>query len=173
MALISALEEHTTKPLGLGWVSDVYCDGIRIGGCSVEGKLNSHASYEYMIVTLAVRLDNENFPPRLTDMVRKVFESDNDSIPMIIAKTVLNKFFTAYISIRNPGKYMDSYKRKFIFYDAKIRYRLDGKRITCRVADIDKVTGQMTVRTRQGEVLTVKSPSLVTMPRKVKIEKKK
>jgi BirA family biotin operon repressor/biotin-[acetyl-CoA-carboxylase] ligase len=173
VALVTALEEHTTKPLGLGWVSDVYCDGVRIGGCAVEGKLDSHASYEYMIVTLAVRLDNDNFPPRLTDMVRKVFESDNDSIPMIIAKTVLNKFFAAYISIKNPGKYMDAYSRKFLLYDKKIKYRSGDKRRRCRVVDVDKQTGLLIVETRQGVTETVKSPSLVTMPKKIKIERKK
>ena len=94
-ALVTALEEHTSKSLGLGWVSDVYCEGVRIGGCSTLGKLNSYSSYEYLIVNFAVRLDKNNFPPRLTDMARRVFESENASIAMIIAKTILNKFFTS------------------------------------------------------------------------------
>ena len=32
VALISALEEHTVKKLGIGWVSHIYCDGKKIGG---------------------------------------------------------------------------------------------------------------------------------------------
>ena len=167
-ALVTALEEHTTKPMGLGWVSDVYCDGLRIGGCAVEGKLNSYSSYEYMIVTLAVKLHKEDFPPRLTDMIRKVFESENAPLSMIIAKTVLNKFFSAYQSVRNPGKYMDAYHRKFILRDRKIKYISGDKKRVCRVVDVDKETGALTVESRGGERLVIKSPSAVIMPKKIK-----
>ena len=41
VALITALREHTTKRLGIGWVSNVYCEGKAIGGVSIEGKLDN------------------------------------------------------------------------------------------------------------------------------------
>ena len=56
VALATALEEHTEKKIGIGWVSDVYCDGVRIGGAAIEGKLDNHAAYEYLIVSFAVRI---------------------------------------------------------------------------------------------------------------------
>ena len=77
VALITALEEHTTKRLGLGWVSDVFCEGKKIGAAQVEGKLDNFTSYEFIIVTFSAELSEENFPPRLTDLIRKVFESEN------------------------------------------------------------------------------------------------
>ena len=169
VALVTALEEHTTKSMGLGWVSDVYCDGVRIGGCAIEGKLNSYSSYEYLIVTLAVKLDKEDFPPRLTDMIRKVFESENAPLSMIIAKTILNKFFAAYQSIRSPGKYMDAYHRKFILRDKKIKYISGDKKRTCRVIDVDKETGLLLVEPKKDEVLEIRSPSSVIMPKKIKL----
>ena len=170
IALVTALEEHTTKPMGLGWVSDVYCNGVRIGGCAVEGKLNSYSSYEYLIVTLAVRLDKEDFPPRLTDMIKKVFESENAPLTMIIAKTVLNKFFAAYQSMRNPGKYMDAYHRKFILRDKKIKYIAGDKKHFCKVLDVDKETGALRVSAKRGEEIEIKSPSAVIMPKKIKLK---
>ena len=170
IALVTALEEHTTRQMGLGWVSDVYCNGVRIGGCAVEGKLNSHSSYEYLIVTLAVRLDKEDFPPRLTDMIRKVFESENAPLTMIIAKTVLNKFFAAYQSMRSPGKYMDAYHRRFILRNKKIKYISQDKKHVCRVIDVDKETGALEVEPRRGERIEVKSPSMVIMPKKIKLK---
>ena len=170
VALVTALEEHTTKSLGLGWVTDVYCDGIKIGGCAIEGKLNNFSSYEYLIVTLAVRLDDKSFPPRLTDLVRKVFESENKSISTIIAKTVLNRFFAAYVSIKNPGKHMDAYHRKFLLRDKKIKYRLGDKKKIVRVVDVNKETGELIVELRNGEQVSVKSPSTVIMPKRIKLE---
>ena len=56
VALATALEEHTSKKIGIGWVSDVYCDGVRIGGAAIEGKLDNHSAYEYLIVSFAVKL---------------------------------------------------------------------------------------------------------------------
>ncbi len=168
VGLISALEEHTTLPLGLGWVSDVYCNGARIGGCSVEGKLNSFSSYEYLIVTMAVKLTKESFPPRLSDMIRKVFESDNAPISMLIAQTVVNKFFSAYSSIRNPGKYMDAYYRKFALRDKKIKYIDGDKKRTAKIADVDRTSGMLILELKGGEKREIKSPSSVIMPKKIK-----
>ncbi len=169
VGLLTALEDHTTEPLGLGWVSDIYCNGKRIGACSIEGKLDSHSTYEYLIVNFAVKLDNKSFPPRLTDMIRKVFEEDNSSVEMIIAKGVLDKFFLAYSSIRSPGKYMDIYSRRFILRDRTITYFSEDRRRRGRIVDVDTESGSLILETRRGERRIIKSPSSVVMPKRVKI----
>ena len=168
-ALITALEEHTTKRLGIGWVSDIYCEGGKIGGVAIEGKLDSFSSYEYLIVSFAIRLDGTNFPPRLTDMIRKVFESENASVAMIIAKTVLTRFFAAYTDIKSPAKMMDIYKERFVLTDKKIKYVEDGKRHSCRVVDVDRQTATLTVETKKGELKRITSPSGVIIPAKIKM----
>ena len=110
------------KKLGIGWVNSIFCDGLKIGECFVEGKLDNFTSYEYLIVTFSVKLNEKYFTPRLTDMMRKVFEEDNFSIEMIIAKTILNKFFATYRDLKDPMKHMDTYKKKFVLFDKKIKY---------------------------------------------------
>lgn len=171
VALLTGLEEHTDKQLGLGWLSDVYCEGVRIGGVSVEGKLNSFSSYEYLIVSFAVHLDEKSFPPRITDMIRKVFESGNESVAMIIAKTILHKFFSIYSNLKAPEKYMDIYKRKFILYDKKIKYLIDGKKRTFRVVDVDRDTCALTVAEKHGQEMKISSPSGVIVPPKIRLPK--
>ena len=73
-AMVSALEEHTAKKMGIGWVSDVYCDGVKIGSVSIEGRLDDFTTYEYIIVSFNAKLSKDNFPPTLQDMVKKVFD---------------------------------------------------------------------------------------------------
>ena len=170
VALAEALEAHTVKRIGLGWVTDVYCEGEKIGGAAIEGKLNSYSSYEYLIISMAARLDDKNFPPRLADMVKKVFEGSDTTIPMIIAKTILDKFFAAYSSVRNPGKYMDAYKRKFILYGKKIKYIAGERARSYRVYDVDKSSGALIILGKKDEQIEVKSPSTVVMPKRVKID---
>ena len=172
VALLNALSEHTTKQLGLGWVSDVYCEGVKVGGVSVEGKLDSFSAYEYLIVNFAVRLDGDNFPPRLTDMIRKVFESENLSIGMIIAKSILNKFFDVYYDIKSPKKHMNTYAQNFLLVGKRIKYLKDGKRRSCKVVGVDKDTCALEVEVSKGVYKTLTSPYGVITPKKIKLKTK-
>ena len=167
LACALALEEHTTKKMGIGWISDIYCDGIKIGGVTLEGKLDSFTSYEYMIITFSVRLDEKNFPPRLTDMVRQVFEDNNLSVPMIIAKTMLNKFFSIYMELKNPSKHQNLYVNKFALNDTKITYIEDGKKKGARVLGVNKEDLTLNIEMRDGRQIKVSSPSAVIIPNKI------
>ena len=167
VAFATALEEHTQKKIGIGWVTDIFCEGERIGGCTLEGKLDSYASYEYIIVSFAVRLDPDDFPPQLTDMVRQVFETDNLSIGTIIAKTVLNKFFAIYRDLKNPSKYMDVYRKKFVLTDKKIKYVQSDKKLNLRVMGVDKDTCALVVQDSKGKIMNIFSPTNVILPKKL------
>lgn len=167
VAFASALEEHTSKAMEIGWVSDIYCDGIKLGGCSVEGKLDNFTSYEYMIISFSVKLDEKIFPPRLTDLMRMVFEPENNSVSMIIAKTVLNKFFALYRDLKAPEKHMDVYRTRFALIGKKIKYIDNGKKRRAKVVDIDKKNCMLLIETKDGEILRVSSPSMVIIPNKL------
>ncbi len=167
LAFSLALEEHTTKKMGIGWVSDIYCEGTRIGGITVEGKLDSFTSYEYLIITFSVRIDEKNFPPRLTDMVRQVFAEDNISIPMIMAKTVLNKFFTVYREIKNPAKHLNNYVSKFALTDKRIKFVDSGKKKNAKIVGINKDDLTLIIETRDGKRINISSPSSVIIPNKI------
>ena len=167
LSLALALEEHTSKKIGIGWVSDVYCDGMKLGSCTVEGKLDNYTSYEYLIINYAVKLGEKNFPPRMTDMLRKVFENDNTSVAMIIAKTVLNKFFAAYRNIKAPERIMDEYKNKFALIGQQVKYIEDGKRKPGKIIDLDKKTCALIIENKEGKQIKITSPSCVIIPSKI------
>ena len=168
VGLLTALEEHTSKHLGLGWITDIYCDGERIGGCSIEGKLDNFSTYEYLIVSFGARLDKKSFPPRLGDMIKKVFEEDTVSLEMLIAKEIIDKFLLAYSSIRTPGKYMDIYSRRFILRDKKMRFIHEDKKRYCKVLDVDKDSGALIIEYR-GDELKLSSPRSVIIPKRIKL----
>lgn len=171
-ALLEALREHTDRRVGIGWISDIFCEGVRIGGTTIEGKLDSYGSYEYLIVNFAVRLDEDNFPARLSDMVRKVFESENSSISLIIAKTVLSKFFLLYPHLRTPSKFMELYRRGFVLRGVHIRL-LDGtKRKRCKVLGVDETTGALMIEARDGTLKHVKSRLSVIIPTRIRLKRK-
>lgn len=170
VAMSTALEEHTTHKIGIGWVSKIYCDGKLIGDVTIEGKLDNFTSYEFIVVTFSAALSNENFPPRLTDLIRKVFESDNSSVYVIIAKTILNNFFPLYANIKNRAKFMDIYRQKFIMRGQKIRYASDEGRQKCKVLGVNEDDCALIVENPHKKVVKIYTPNKVTVPKKISIK---
>ena len=168
VATALALSEHTQSDIGLGWVSDIFCGGELIGDVSVEGKLDSFTSYEYIILNFSIKLGKESFPPRLTDMIRQVFESENASIPMIIAKNILVKFFSLYPSIKFSQKIMNSYDHLFALRGRKIKCNINGSQRVCKVLDVDSATCALVVEMRDGSIEKITTPTSVNMPKRIK-----
>lgn len=167
VAITTALEEHTTQPIGIGWVSKIYCNNSIIGDVSIEGKLDNFTSYEYIIVTFSLALSEANFPPRLTDLLRKVFESENTSIPIIIAKNILNKFFTFYPTLKSGTKFMDIYRQKFILRGQKIKYLNGGRKQSCKVLGIKTEDSSLIVEDKNKKVVYISTPNKVIIPQKI------
>ncbi len=171
-ALAQAVESFTEKSIGISWATDLYCDGVKIGGTQIEGKLRDQFSYEYMIISFAVRMDEKNFPPRLCDMIKKVFEEGNPSVGVMMAKAVLENFFNAYLNIRSPEKSMEYYKRKFVLNGAKVRCISNGRRLPGRVAGLNPETNALTVRVSRSKTVEITKTSDVFIPKRIKIKPK-
>jgi biotin-(acetyl-CoA carboxylase) ligase len=112
-------------------------------------------------------MNAKNFPPRLTDIVRQVFEEDNISVSMIMAKTVLNKFFGLYREIKNPAKHINAYAARSVLNDKKIKYVHDGKKKPCKVVGINRENLALTIETKDGRRIDITSPSGVVIPNKI------
>ena len=168
LALATALEEHTTSKLGIGWLSDIFSDGQRVGGCTIEGRINSYSSFEYLIVNIAVNINEKNFTPRMSDLIRKVFVEENASLNQIIAKTILSKFFLVARDFKEPKKHIEKYIEKNILFGKKIKYLKDDKKHTCRVVRINPENCSLIVEDRQGDEMIISSPSQILIPAKIK-----
>ena len=167
-AMASALEEHTKKEIGIGWISDIYCDGVKIGSVSLEGKLDNFTTYEYIIISFNVKLSKDNFPPTLADMVKKVFDDKNTSVNMIIARNILTKFFKFYQNIKTPSKFMSEYTQRFALRGKKVKFLRDDKWKTHKVLGVDSKTGELIIDNGKDPDIRVSSPLLIQNPRKIK-----
>ncbi|MBR2612540.1 MAG: hypothetical protein IKC72_05670 [Clostridia bacterium] len=173
LSMIDALSAHTDRALGLGWVSDVYCEGRRFASASLEGKIDSYSSYEYLIVSFRILLDDEYFPPRMSDIVRRIFEEDSSSLSLMIAKNVLSKFFTLYPHVRTPEKFMEAYQRKFILRGVRTKHLLPAKSVSCRILGVDAESAKLIVELPRGEIRQISSRSQIVIPEKVRINRNK
>ncbi len=170
VALFSALEEQTEKELGIGWVSDVFCEGRKIGMTAIEGKLDSVGTYEHIIVSFFVKLNEDDFPPRLSDLIKKVFESENTSLSLIVAKKILSKFFELYPrKIKSPEKFMEIYKRNFILAGLNTKYFEGSKKKKCRIVGVNSADGRLIVENRKGETINIAGAKSIIIPEKIKL----
>ena len=172
VAFVTALEEHTSKELGIGWISDIFCEGAKIGGITVEGKLDGEFNYEYIIISFSAELSEVDFPPRLADMVRKVFESENTSVSMIIAKNILNKFFPLFANLKNHVKFMEIYSKKFVQRSSSAKYMEGGKRKKCKILSVDLENGALIVESAEKKIIKLNSPKNIVISKKLKPAKK-
>ena len=161
------LDEHTAMPVGIGWVSNLYCNGKLIGNVKIEGKLDNFTSYEYLIVTFSIVLEKKHFPPRLTDVIKKVFEKDNSSVSMIIAKNILNRFFKFYSNLKNSSKFMNIYNKYFLMRGMSIRYTENGKRHRYKVIGIDMDSCALVVESRRKGTRYITKPANVQTPSRI------
>lgn len=169
VAFAQALEEHTRKKIGIGWISSIYCDSELIGNVQIEGKLDNFTSYEYLIVTFSCALSEKNFPSRISDLIKKVFSEEKTTIPLIIAQDILNKFFPLYQSLKSPSKFMDTYKQKFLWRGKKISCVIDDKKRRCTVMGIDSQTCSLLLEGRDKNVFQISTPRSITVPKRIKI----
>ncbi len=169
VALLQGLEEHTDKRLGIGWVGKIYCDGKIIGEVCIEGKLDNFTSYEYLIVSFSCELRRENFPMRISDLIKKVFSEESTNLPLIIASDILNKFFLHYKSLKSPSKFMDIYRQRFIMRGLKISYSQNNKKRRYRVMGVDLKNCSLLLEGRDKKVFPVSAPNKVEIPKKIRI----
>ncbi len=167
VALATALEKHTDKPMDIGWISDIFCEGRRIGGCALESKLDAFTAYEYLIVTFAVRVDERIFPNRLSDLMKQVFSDNRATAPLRMCESILDRFFSLCRDLQNPKKFMDDYRRRFAMAGLPVHY-LDGdKRRRGKILGVDE-SGRLLVEPRRGDILKLSGRSRLLLPSRVK-----
>ena len=167
VALASALEQHTDRQVDIGWISDIFCEGRRIGGCSLESRLDAYMAYEYLIVSFGVRVNDKLFPLRLSDMVKQVFSSDHASAPMRICESILDRFFHLYRGLQSSHKFLDDYRRRFIMTGLRVGSQEGERRLHGRILGIDPEEGRLLVDLGRRGIVKVAGRARLTLPRRV------
>lgn len=172
VALTSALETYAARPLSIGWVSDVFCAGKKIGGVALEGKLDSFSTYEYVIVTFRLKFSQKNFPPRLCDMVERVFDTRNSAAEFIVAKNIISRFFPLYFSMKNQSKYMDTYCERLGMIGRRAKLIVKGHKIKCKINGVNTTSGALIVDVKNTGLTEVNSPTGIALPRRIRQKRK-
>ncbi|GEM_PF-2635178 len=163
-ALATTLETYTELPIGIGWVSDVFADTEKIGSVNIENRLDRFSGYEYMIFHFAVEIDEKIFPVRLSDMMRRVFEGNFTSQELLMASSLLDKFFSLYAQYQNTSKYINDYRYRFVMNGLSATYTRGGRKKKCKLLGIDAETGKLRVEMPGGTIMDFSGRAGLTLP---------
>ncbi len=150
-AFASGLAEYTPKHIGIGWPGSIYCNGVRIGKVSIEGKLNPDTSYEYLLVSFEAIFSDKDFAPRLCDLVAQVFGVYNEDLISMMARKIITAFDSFYSVMKTSTKFMDIYRQRFLFRGKKITYIKDGKKEKRLVLGVDRHSGALMVERKESD----------------------
>ena len=106
----------------------------------------------------------------LSDIIKKVFDKENLSIPFIIAKDILNNFFQYYVTVKKNTKFMTAYSQKFILRGKKIRYIDEGKRKSGKVLGVDAKNAALMIESQSKKILYITTPNKVILPKKIALK---
>jgi hypothetical protein len=101
-------------------------------------------------------------------MVKKVFESENTSVNMIIARNILTRFFKFYQNLKTPHKFMSEYTQRFALRGKKVKFYRGEKWKAHKVLGVDSKTGELIIDNGKEPDIRVSSPALIQNPKKIK-----
>ncbi len=163
-ALATTLENYTELPIGIGWVSDVFAESLKIGGVTVESRLDRYSGYEYLILHFAAEIDEKIFPVRLSDLMRRVFEGDFSSQELLIASSLLDRFFALYAEYQNTANFINDYRSRFVMNGLTAIYTRGGRKRKCKLLGIDADTGKLRVEMPNGAIVDFSGRSGLILP---------
>lgn len=163
-AFATTLQGYTTYPIGIGWVSDVFAETEKIGSVNIESRLDHFSGYEYLIFHFAAEIEEKVFPVRLSDLMRRVFEGDFSSQELLMASSLLDKFFALYSDYKATAKFLSDYRTRFVMNGLSAVYTRGGRKKKCKLLGIDAVTGKLRVEMPNGAIVDFSGRSGLILP---------
>lgn len=158
VAAARAIEKLSESRIRIRWVNDLFHSEDKLCAMVTSSRLSPEGQLEYAVIGMSLCLSNNHFPPKLGDVIRRVFNGELRELPSRLSEAIALEFFTIYDRLKIDRSFMEEYR---------LRSMVMGKRVKVLVADTyirGKVVGIddhacLTVETRSGAQMTISSRS--------------
>lgn len=162
VAVARAIERHSDMKISIRWVNDLYSGTRKIGAVLTNAQVNTAGYYEYAVIRISLALAPEDFPPRLGDVVRRVFRNETVSLTANLAESIIEEFFTLYDTEGSHTDYMADYRKRLTVIGRRVKVLTGVRYERGRVADID-ANACLLVRLPRGRTFLVSSRSEIVL----------
>lgn len=162
VAVARAVEKISPIDVRIRWVNDLYHGSRRIAAMMTAAQIKPNGFLDYAAIGISLCLAPDDFPPKLGDVIRQVFENgETRDLPPRLAEAILFEFFNIYDVMMTDNSYMEEYRRRSLSIGRSVRILTAPSMRSGRVVDIDN-NACLVVELRDGRRVTIASRSEIS-----------
>ena len=82
--------------------------------------------------------------------------------------TNMNVYENLYFNMKNPSKYMGTYKERMGMLERDAKIILKGRKVRCKIKDVNSTSGALLVEVKGEGVIEVSSPKSIVLPKRIR-----
>lgn len=158
VAAARAIERLSESEIRIRWVNDLLHDGEKLGSMSISTRLTPEGQLDYAVIGMMLCLSAEHFPPKLGDVIRRVFNGELRELPSRLSDAIALEFFSIYDRLSTDRSFMEEYRERSSVLGKRAKVLVGDTFLRGRVVDIDD-HACLTVELRSGAQMTIASRS--------------
>ncbi len=163
VAVARAIEKVSDIDVRIRWVNDLYHRTHKLAAAMTQAQIRPNGYLDYAAIGVSLALSPEDFPPKLGDVIRHVFEDGvPSSLPDRLAEMITLEFFNLYDRLQSDSSYLEEYRRRSLLLGHHVRVLHGGGYRRGRVVGIDNFAG-LIVEFKNARRVTVYSRSEVVL----------
>lgn len=160
VATLRAIEQLSDIDLRIRWVNDLFYRAHKVAGMMASASLKPNGYLDYVVLGITVNLSEDNFPPRLGNVIRRVFNGETRPLPTCLSEGIVREFFSIYDRMATDDGFLDEYRRRSLLLGQYIKVLVGDTYLRGRVIRIDE-NACLEVELHSGARMTVTSRSEV------------
>lgn len=162
VAVARAIERHSDMQVRIHWVNDLYEGKRKLGAILTNAQIDTSGHFDYAVIRIALSLDPADFPPRLGDVIRRVFRNEATLLSVRLVESIVEEFFTLYDDVSLHPVYMEEYRKRSATLGRRVKVLTGTKYERGLVTDIDE-NACLVVRLSRKRSVTVRSRSEIVL----------
>lgn len=159
VAAARAIEEISDTKITIRWVNDLFSPQHKLGAMMTSGRITPNGYLDYAVIGITVALSEEDFRPKLGDVIRQVFSDESKALSARLTEHILLEFFTIYDRMLTDRAFLDEYRaRSANLIGRRVKVLSQGRFVRAHVSHIDD-NALLVVRLRDGREQTIASRS--------------
>lgn len=158
VAVSRAIEKLSETRVRIRWVNDIYHGDEKLCAMVTSTRLSPEGTLDYAVIGMTLCLSTDHFPPKLGDVIRRVFNGELRELPSRLSEAIALEFFAIYDHLATDRSFMDEYRERSTVIGRRAKVLVGDTYLRGRIVEIDDHAG-LTVELRSGARMTVSSRS--------------
>ena len=158
VAVARAIEKLSESRIRIRWVNDLYHGEEKLCAMVSSTRLSPDGQLDYAVIGMSLCLSSNHFPPKLGDVIRRVFNGELRELPSRLSDAIALEFFTIYDRLKIDKSFMEEYRLRSMVIGKRVKVLVGDTYIRGKVIGIDDRACLM-VELRSGTQMTVASRS--------------